>query len=178
MTSDQFWSIVERVHNAAGGNMDRKCELLGAALRKLDLDEVRSFNDHFYERFDRAYSWDLWAAAYIIGGGCSDDGFMDFRSTLISMGRETYERALTDPQSLADMDYNAGDARYEGYQYVPAEIEKEFSDGQLFPRTRAHPDSPSGEPWDEDDLPDRFPKLARKYSFGVPRRKPWWKLWG
>ena len=105
MTLDQFWKIVEDVHRTSGGDMDKKCELLDAELRRLPLEEVRSFHAHFYECFDRAFSWELWAAAYIIGGGCSDDKFSDFRSTLISMGRQTFERALADPQSLADIDY-------------------------------------------------------------------------
>ena len=52
--------------------MDRKCELLGQELRKLGLNEVRSFHAHFYECQDRAYSHELWASAYIIGHGCSD----------------------------------------------------------------------------------------------------------
>lgn len=88
MTLDQFWNIVEKVHRDSGGAMDRKCELLDAALRQLSLDEVHSFHRHFNECEDRAYSWELWAAAYIIGGGCSDDAFSDFRATLISMGRQ------------------------------------------------------------------------------------------
>src|SRR5215470_19141756 len=107
MTLEQFWNIVEKVHCASDGDMDKKCELLAAELRRLPLDEVHSFHAHFDECYDRAYNWELWAAAYIIGGGCSDDGFSDFRSTLISMGRQTFEQALADAQSLADMDYDA-----------------------------------------------------------------------
>lgn len=34
------------------------------------------------------YRRDLWAAAYIIGGGCSDDSFIDFRAGLIAQGHE------------------------------------------------------------------------------------------
>src|SRR5262249_15624209 len=126
MTLDQFWNLVEKVHNASGGDMDKKCELLDAELRRLPFDEVRSFHAHFYECQDRAYSWELWAAAYIIGGDCSDDKFSDFRSTLISMGRQTFERTLTDPQSLADIDYDADTADYEGYQYVPSQVERDL----------------------------------------------------
>jgi hypothetical protein len=145
--------------------MERKCELLGAELRRLGLDEVRSFHGHFDECLDRAYSWELWAAAYIIGGGCSDDSFSDFRSTLISMGQQTYERALADPQSLADMDYAAESAHFEGYQYVPTQVERELSGGQDFPRSRPHPKHPSGVDWEEDKVAELYPKLAHKYEY-------------
>src|SRR6478736_5366951 len=121
MTLDQFWNIVDRVHQASGGDMEKKCQLLDAELRRLSLDEVRSFHTHFTECVDRAYHWPLWAAAYVMGGGCSDDSFWDFRSTLISMGRDTFERAMADPQSLAELDLEDGDEmQWEGYQYVPS----------------------------------------------------------
>ena len=165
MTFDQYWNLIEKVHVASGGDMDKKCELLDAELRRLPLDEVRSFHAHFYECKDRAYSWELWAAAYLIGGGCSDDKFSDFRSTLISMGRQTFERALADPQSLADIDYDAEVADYEGYQYVPLQVERDLSGGQDFPRSRPHPKDPSGTIWDEDQVAKLFTKLAEKYEY-------------
>jgi hypothetical protein len=39
---------------------------------------------------------------YLIGGGCSDDGFIDFRAGLIAQGRDWYERAAASPDDLAD----------------------------------------------------------------------------
>jgi hypothetical protein len=165
MTLDQFWCVVEKVHHASKGDMDRKCELLDAELRGLPLDEIRSFHAHFYECLDRAYSWELWAAAFIIGGGCSDDKFSDFRSTLISMGRQTFERTLADPQSLADIDYDAETADYEGYQYVPSRVERDLTGGQGFPRSRPRPDEPSGMIWHEDKVADLYPRLAKKYDY-------------
>lgn len=48
------------------------------------------------------YRWDVWAAAYLIGGGCSDDSFMDFRAGLIGLGREWYARAAACPDVLAE----------------------------------------------------------------------------
>ena len=165
MTHDQFWNLIEKVHLASGGDMEAKCELLDAELRQLPLNEVQSFQAHFNDCEDRAYSWDLWAAAYIIGGGCGDDGFSDFRATLISMGRETFERALADPQSLADMDYDAEEAQFEGFQYVPSTVESDLSGGQHFPRSRPHPIEPSGSCWDEDRVAERCPRLAEKYGY-------------
>ena len=147
--------------------MDKKCKLLDAALRQLPLEEVRSFHAHFYECQDRAYTEELWAAAYMIRGGCSDDKFSDFRSTLISMGRQVFERALADPQSLADMDYDARMAYYEGYQYVPTKVERDLNGGLDFPRSRPHPDAPSGAIWDENELPKLYPHWRRNTTIAV-----------
>ena len=70
---------------------------------------------------DSAYCWSLWGAAYVINGGCSDDPFVDFRASLISRGRQVFERALSDPDSLADEDFDGSDWFNEGYQYAVAD---------------------------------------------------------
>src|ERR1041385_2471487 len=116
MTVDKFWKIVDRVNAASEGDMDEKCGLLKGELEKLSAGEVASFQSHFDDAMDRAYTWPLWAAAYIMNGGCSDDSFMDFRATLISMGQKTFEKVLADPESLADIGPEDGDEFiYEGY---------------------------------------------------------------
>jgi Protein of unknown function (DUF4240) len=48
------------------------------------------------------YRLALWGAAYLINGGCSDDGFDYFRGWLLSQGHATWQAALADPDSLAD----------------------------------------------------------------------------
>jgi len=50
-----------------------------------------------------SYRSSLWAAAYVINGGCSDDGFDYFRAWLMLQGRETFGQAVADPDSLADL---------------------------------------------------------------------------
>src|SRR5205823_6840092 len=44
----------------------------------------------------RLYRHDMWAGAYLIGGGCSDDGFISFRARLIAQGRDWYKKASPD----------------------------------------------------------------------------------
>ena len=50
-----------------------------------------------------SYRSSLWAAAYVINGGCSDDGFDYFRGWLMLQGREAFGQAVADPDSLADL---------------------------------------------------------------------------
>jgi hypothetical protein len=164
MTTDQFWEIIDRVDDASGGDMDRKCALLGEYLGRLPAEEVQSFSEHFDEAMDQAYSWDLWAAAYIIGGGCSDDAFSDFRATLISRGREEFERALTNPESLAESDIDEETGFHEGYQYVVDEVHEKLT-GKATIRTKPHPESPSGVEFDEETVGERYPGLAGKHGY-------------
>lgn len=171
MDISEFWNIVELSKESSGGSFDRHAELLAERLSELPSEEIIEFKRIFDELTDRAYSWDLWGAAYVIGGGCSDDGFTDFRSWLISMGRETYTRALNDPESLADVDLGPDgeeDAFFEDFAYVPARVYQAKTGQPLkYPRT-PHPSEPSGEEWEEDgeDLARRFPRLFSLHQGG------------
>src|SRR5262245_49256063 len=138
MTIEQFWKVVEKVHRASKGDMDAKCDLLRKELRKLPAKEVISYRDRFASCEAKAYTWELWAAAYIIGGGCSDDMFSDFRATLISMGRTTFERIVASPAALIDTELDEDNAFYEGYQYVPSDVYEDITDKDMPACAKVH----------------------------------------
>jgi hypothetical protein len=165
MTVDQFWNLIDRIHSASEGDMDKKCALLKHELLDLPVPEVVSYQAHFDEAIDTAYTWPLWGVAFIMNGGCSDDSFMDFRATLISMGRETYEAAVEHPDSLATLEIEMGEEFiYEGFQYVPAEVLEKVAPGQKFPRYQSHPKTPAGTRWEEHSVNHLFPRVSEKYA--------------
>lgn len=67
-----FWEIVDGVARE-GGTPEDRLEALEVALTALSLDEVIGFEMTFRRLLNKAYTWDLWGAAYVIHGGCSDD---------------------------------------------------------------------------------------------------------
>lgn len=165
MTVDQFWNLIDRVHSTSEGDMDKKCALLKQELHDLPVAELLSFQAHFDEAIDTAYTWPLWGVAYIMNGGCSDDSFMNFRATLISMGRETFEGAVEHPDSLATPELEMGEEFiYEGFQYVATEVLEQRAPGQKFPRYQAHPKTPAGTRWEEHSVNHLFPRVSEKYA--------------
>src|SRR6266567_1831314 len=132
MTIDQFWAIVEETRDGfdpslRDGNMDRQVQRFTESLGGLPPDEILQLARIFRERMNEAYRHDLWAAAYVIAGGCSDDWFMNFRSWLISMGRKAYEAAIRDPEALVDIADAPGveDVFFEEFQYIPRQVYEE-----------------------------------------------------
>jgi hypothetical protein len=102
-----FWDIIETARASAG--RDRPChESLTDHLAALTEDDILEYRERFEKMHDALYRYDLWAAAYLIRGGCSDDSFIDFRAGLIAQGRDWYELAMTSPDSLADHPAVAG----------------------------------------------------------------------
>lgn len=173
MTTDQFWEIVEHVNSVSPGDMPLKCANLEVALRARPLHETVDFERHFRGFLRAAFSNDLWAAAVVICNGCGDDSFMDFRSTLISMGKAAYTNALADPETLADTNIDPEWARFGGYQDVAGRIWREqMGEAKDFPPdpnetigTQAYPREPSGRPFVEWELSKRLPRLAAKFGF-------------
>ncbi|WP_165251495.1 DUF4240 domain-containing protein [Paludisphaera soli] len=103
MDEARFWRIIDETCGAAREDPDSWPERLTDALRDLPADEIVEWDGRFHRLLARAYTVDLWGAAYLINGGASDDGFYYFRCWLIGMGRDVYEKALAEPDSLADV---------------------------------------------------------------------------
>src|SRR5690349_20232491 len=103
MTLDEFWAIVDRVHLAAGFNIETKCRLLADELRKLPPHEIISWERHFLSRLTLAKHWDIHAVGCLHIGCMSDDVFSDFWSDLVSCGRDIFESVIIDPDCFVDM---------------------------------------------------------------------------
>ena len=100
MEKDQFWEIIDRTSRVDG--LDQ-LDALRDELDGLPWFAVVAFQARFSEATQAAQSYDLLAAANLINGPCSSEGFRDFRAWLVSRGREVYEAAITNPDSLADV---------------------------------------------------------------------------
>jgi hypothetical protein len=159
MNRDQFWTLIEsaRAKSAAEPEQGLRDEL-----SSLSIDQLASFQQHFDELVDTAYRRKLWGAAYLIGGGCSDDGFTDFRYGLISLGRATYEAAIENPDSLVTVE---AEIPNESFGYVASALYEEKGGGALERKSTA-PRDPVGDDWDFDDNLEsqrRLPRLHAKF---------------
>ncbi|WP_235192982.1 DUF4240 domain-containing protein [Streptomyces viridochromogenes] len=101
MNIDSFWNIIESARSSASASGRLFDEVLVDLLAGCPPQEILEYAEQFDEVHDALYRWDVWAAAYLIGGGCSDDSFMDFRAGVIALGRDWYERTAVDPDDLA-----------------------------------------------------------------------------
>lgn len=170
MDETEFWELVDATREAAGGDPEEHADLLVERLVQLDPDAVLDFARHFEARYSRAYHWDLWGAAWILLDGASDDAFDFFRCWLIGQGREVFEGAVHDPDSLAGLldDFDEeldGDGEELGYA---ADEAYEQLTGLVAPDLGVPPapPEPAGTPLDfenESALAERFPKLWERF---------------
>jgi hypothetical protein len=162
MTDDQFWAFLES-HVVVDDHREVDVTNLQRALEQLSPDNIRAFDDAFTRMFHRSYNWALWGAAYLINGGCSDDGFDYFRGWLIAQGRTTFEAALTDPDTLADHAEAAGEC--EEILSVGAHAYEAVTGREMPIEVRPFPDLGPG--WNFDDSEEmkrRYPRLYAAFA--------------
>lgn len=171
MTIDEFWNIIDKAKHTM--QPEKKIEIVTQKLKKLSPEEIVSYQRHFDTLHSRAYKWDLWGAIYLLHGGCGDDSFMDFRYSLISMGKEVYSNALANPDSLANWELNDDEDERdeeffnEGFGYIAIEVYKEKTEEEIYDyREDIDKEENLGEEWNFDDRNEcmkRLPKLTMKF---------------
>ena len=112
ISKDTFWKLIAQAKEHPGG----PSEWLMERLVDLGPEQAKKFDDIACAYTSLAYQYGLWTAANVMErGGCSDDGFMDFRAWLVAQGKEVYLAALADPDSLA----NAADYQDQRFDFLP-----------------------------------------------------------
>jgi hypothetical protein len=161
MTHDQFWSLIAEHVTLEGSALD--VAPLTRALSERPRRDIEAFDRIVNELLARSYTWELWGAAYLIHGGCSDDGFDYFRGWLIARGRGVFEAALRDPDSLVDV--VEGDEECEAMHYVAAEAYEMATGGEELPPSDAElPELGGGFDFDDAEaMRARYPRLAAKF---------------
>ncbi len=158
---DAFWSYIETTIASPD-----QVSALGVELEQLNKGDLIAFAADYQRVLDQAYHWDLWGAAYVINGGCSDDGFDYFCDWLISRGRSAYEAALATPDALVDT-LVAGQAKpfevdFEDFRYVVYQVFLEKFGSEMPDFSMPSRENPTGTPFqeDEDSLAERYPRLT------------------
>lgn len=163
MDNTRFWSLIEQSWQGPD-DCEAQAERLTALLETLAPEEICDFDRHFARRRVQAYRWDLWGVAYLINGGCSDDGFEYFRCWLIAQGQKAFAAALADPETVAElMQADEQILECEDVMYA-ADYAYENVTGTEMPHTDIeYPSEPAGVRWQEEDLERLYPALYERF---------------
>lgn len=185
MDTEAYWQLVDEARARAGRatapgstiEADDVADALRAVLVERGVEVTREADAAFDELVATAHGPRLWGAAYVIGGGCSDDGFDYFLGWLVAQGREVFERAVDDPDSLADVVTEGTEAEsedmlgaaWDAYEELTGE---EFPEDDLDADGEEDDDEPADDEvtteafWDFDDdaeMRRRYPRLTAMF---------------
>ena len=157
-----FWVIIDAT---AGLPEPTQLQRLRQSLESMPPEDIERFQTEFQKRLAQSYTWDLWGAAYLINGGCSDDCFEYFRAWLVTRGQRVFVAALNSPDSLADLPNLPQEVEFEAVMYVAGDVYKAKT-GRDLPATDSAVKRPElGPGWDFDDPEEarrRLPKLSKR----------------
>jgi hypothetical protein len=169
MRTDDFWAVIDRATADRPGSPDEVAKRAVAELATRDPEEIVAWGRHLDKVMAASGKEDLWAAAYLINGGCSDDGFDAFRGWLIAHGRDVVASAVREPDSLAGLPTVKGAAdtgavfEAEAVLTIAGDAYREATGSEL-PASESPPTRPeAADLWDfddEDEMRRRLPRLS------------------
>ena len=169
MRTDDFWAVIDRASADQPDSPDELAKRAAGQLATREPEEIVAWDRHLGRVMAASGTEDLWAAAYLINGGCSDDGFDAFRGWLIAHGRQAVARVVADPDALAELPevrtaaltgavFEAEEVLSIGTKAYALATGGELADS---PAPRSRPDA--AELWDFDDEEEmrrRLPRLS------------------
>lgn len=99
LDENRFWSIIDKSLRKTD-DQEGQAEYLRKEIGKLTPKEMVGFRLRTDKLLYDTYNSEMWCAAYIMNGGCSDDGFEYFRNWVISRGKDVFYKAKEDPDYL------------------------------------------------------------------------------
>lgn len=174
----EFWSLIDDTRPDEH-DPSAHAAAIAAALADAGLELSLEYAASFDRAMDALYTWPLWGTAYLALGGCSDDAFEYLRAWIVGAGETTWRKAVEEPEALfVELlgESTDPDARWEEIGlnegepllYAGGVAHEQLTGEWLPPRSRPYPDEPSGDEWDEAELPELFSDLAAALPDG------WW----
>jgi len=172
MRTDDFWAVIDRATADRPGSPDEVAQRATADLATRDPEEIVAWGRHLDKVMAASGKEDLWAAAYLINGGCSEEGFDNFRGWLIANGRDVVARAVREPDTLAELP-SVRAAASTGAVFEAEEVlgiaagAYQQATGDEMPPSEAPPGRPDPAMlWDfdnEEEMQKRLPRLSELF---------------
>ncbi|MDI6102450.1 DUF4240 domain-containing protein [Actinoplanes sp. NEAU-A12] len=179
MNDDSFWALIAECRHESGNNTELVSRGLFRRLRALDATEVVEFVLLWERARSRLFSWPVTDAACVLLGPVEEEDLGHIQDWIISYGHTAVERIAREPDSLADLAADAGNARAPWFGEFLTEAHVVVSGTWPLGCDPDGPEDLVGQPIDFGDqatVQRQFPRLAasrREYpELGQPASAP------
>lgn len=167
--ADLFWEIIAPGDSSeVSGPIDdvsTRVEQITDRLAEFSASQIKVFDKLLWDVMQRLNHWDIWALAYLLQDGCSDDAFEAFRAWVILQGREAADLALSKPLDFLDR-VDASGALDGSTLLHAAAIAFDRRTGKALRMAKRGPVQVQGTPWQEETVGETYRLLAAKIAAG------------
>lgn len=177
MNEGEFWKIINYASEVAGEDQEKEQQLIIQKLSEYPAEQIVDFELIFTKKLIAINDFEILAAATIIEGSITDDGWLYFKCWLVSRGETIYNETIKNPEYLASVTQMGVVADFESMLYVSTEAYKKSTGktevDESFPREIAFKKGLNyesdgarmvGKDWKPEDLPKLYPKLWNKFN--------------
>lgn len=172
MKQETVWQLVETSRKESDGSLQSHVNALSLALAGMTNDGIWDFCDTWESILRQVFSYKMLVAFNIVlNGSCSDDRFDDCISSLVFYGQEIFEDIRSNPDNLADLNYEWCEEASIFIDEVWAERNPDEFMVSSDPLPAEFPDEPltsTDKDQFQKQLAEMYPKLCKK--FGLPPR--------
>ena len=158
---EMFWKLIEDARLVSPDQF-QFMDNLRPSLERFHPKEIRKFDNILLTKINELNTWELWALAYIVRGGCGDDAFDYFKAWVVSKGRKAFEiiKSLEEDKLVSVFDE---DPQLEELYYLAGEV-YETKTSEFMPPVRVKTSKLTGKRWKEDKLAEMFPSLYKLFN--------------
>lgn len=132
LDEETYWGLIDNSLKNTTNQEDQEIFLI-EEIEKLTPQEMIGFRLRTDKLLFDSYNPELWCAAYIVSGGCTDGGFEYFRCWLISQGKEVFYKVKSNPDALINQVIeNKESYEFEGFWYVAMNAFKNTTGQDLY----------------------------------------------
>ncbi len=167
MNEQIFWELIDKSKNAAPTHFETQCVTLTELLIPYDERDIIEFEHILRAQIERANTWPIMAASFVVCSFISDDTYEDFRAWIVGQGKENFDKILRDCNEITNLT-TPGKAKDLGGEFmlfvaVNAYLEKlNQDDEEAFYELIMHPEEKVvNQQWPEtkNEFRKMFPKL-------------------
>lgn len=158
MDYDIFWEVIGL---PGEDGVTAQIESITTRLERFKATAIKTFDKYLQDLHRSTYRDDIWALAFLLNDGCSDDSFEAFRCWLILQGREAFETTLSDPNAF---DVSVFSTHFEGALPLldASLLAYESRTGKTMARKSLTVENLSDVQLSEEDFADLLPSVAAR----------------
>ena len=157
-----FWQLIDETRKVSTDQFNF-LDNLKSTLEAFHPKELRNFDKLLITKANELNTWEHWALAYIVRGGCGDDEFDYFKVWAVSKGKNAFDaiKDLNEKQLLQIFDE---DPQLEEFYYLAEQVYEDKTSDLMLP-VKVKESKLTGKQWEEDKLSQTFPRLCKLFNY-------------